>query len=120
MTILLSGATGFLGSNLLKRFTQEGFDVIALKRSTSDTYRIEELLSKITYYDVEKTEIKEIFKKHNIDISVDDEYYGWPQDGMLFATWEIKLSVPIREWVDTLEREDGNIIFDDMWLIYEN
>ena len=67
MTILLSGATGFLGSYLLKRFVQEGFDVIALKRSTSDAYRIEEILGRIIYYDVDKTEIKEIFKKHNID-----------------------------------------------------
>lgn len=70
MAILLSGATGFLGSYLLKRLVQEGFNVIALKRSTSDTYRIEKLLSKITYYDVDTTEIAEIFKKHTIDLVV--------------------------------------------------
>ena len=70
MTILLSGATGFLGSYLLKRFIQEGFEVIALKRSTSDTYRIEELLSDITYYDVDKINLEEVFKKHNIDIVI--------------------------------------------------
>lgn len=70
MTILLTGATGFLGSYLLKRFVQEGFNVIALKRSTSDIYRIKELLDRITYYNVDKTEIKEIFKKHTIDMVV--------------------------------------------------
>ncbi len=41
MTILLSGSTGFLGSYLLKRFTQEGFDVIALKISTQSTAAID-------------------------------------------------------------------------------
>ncbi len=68
MTILLSGATGFLGSYLLKRLIQEGFNVIVLKRSTSDTYRIKELLEEITYYDVDKTDIEEIFKNHTIDM----------------------------------------------------
>ena len=70
MTILLSGATGFLGSYLLKRFVKEGFDVIALKRSTSNTYRIEEQFSNITYYNIDKTELNEIFKKHTIDIVI--------------------------------------------------
>lgn len=70
MTILLSGATGFLGSHLLKRFVQEGFTVIVLKRSTSDTYRIEEVLGRITYYDVDTIDIAEIFKKHTIDMVV--------------------------------------------------
>ena len=70
MTILLSGSTGFLGSYLLKRFMQEGFEVIALKRSTSDTYRIEELFNDITYYDVDKTRLNEIFKRHTIDIVI--------------------------------------------------
>jgi len=70
MTILLSGATGFLGSYLLKRFIREGFEVIVLKRSTSDTYRIEELLNDITYYNIDKIEIEEIFKKHTIDIMI--------------------------------------------------
>lgn len=70
MTILLSGSTGFLGSYLLKRFTQEGFEVIALKRSTSNTFRVEALLNKATFYDVDTTDIDIIFKNHNIDIVV--------------------------------------------------
>lgn len=70
MTVLLSGATGFLGSYLLKRLVQEGFDVIALKRSTSDTYRIKALLSEVTSYDIDKTDIEEIFKNHTIDIVI--------------------------------------------------
>ena len=70
MTVLLSGATGFLGSHLLKRLIQEGYTVIVLKRSTSDTYRIKELLEEVTYYDVDKTDIEEIFKNHTVDIVI--------------------------------------------------
>jgi len=38
--ILLTGATGFLGSHLLENFITLGFDVAILKRSTSDDWRI--------------------------------------------------------------------------------
>ncbi len=68
MTILLSGATGFLGSYLLKRFIQEGFRVIALKRSTSNPYRIEKVIDKAIFYDIDTTDIEEIFERHDIDI----------------------------------------------------
>jgi CDP-paratose synthetase len=70
MTILLSGSTGFLGSYLLKRFIREGFEVIALKRSTSNTFRVESKLDKATFYDVDQTELATIFKNHDIDIVV--------------------------------------------------
>ncbi|MCK5535966.1 MAG: NAD-dependent epimerase/dehydratase [Bacteroidales bacterium] len=70
MRILLSGVTGFLGSYLLKRFLIEGFEVIALKRSTSDTYRIKEHLNKAIYYDIDKIGIEEILKKHTVDIVI--------------------------------------------------
>jgi nucleoside-diphosphate-sugar epimerase len=70
MTILLTGATGFLGSYLLKSFLNNGHKVIALKRSTSNTYRIEVYLNQIILYDMDKTELSDIFKNHKIDIVV--------------------------------------------------
>lgn len=70
MTILLTGATGFLGSYLLKSFLNNGHKVIALKRSTSNTYRIEVYLNQIILYDIDKTELSDIFKNHKIDIVV--------------------------------------------------
>lgn len=70
MTILLTGATGFLGSCLLKSFIKNGYKVIALKRSTSNIYRIEEYLDQIILYDIDKTELPIIFENHKIDIVV--------------------------------------------------
>lgn len=70
MTILLTGATGFLGSYLLKAFIKNGFEVIALKRGTSNIYRIEEYLNQIILYDIDKTELSVIFENHKIDIVV--------------------------------------------------
>lgn len=70
MTILLTGSTGFLGSYLLKAFVNNGDKVIAIKRSTSNTYRIEKYLSNVVYYNIDKTELSEIFKNHKIDLVV--------------------------------------------------
>jgi len=68
MTILIAGATGFLGSYLLKSFINSDYKVIALKRSTSNTYRIEEYLNQVTLYDIDKTELLDIFENHKVDI----------------------------------------------------
>lgn len=70
MTVLLSGSTGFLGSNLLKFFIEKGYTVVALKRSTSDTFRIKDYLDKINFYDTDKIDLSEIFQNHVIDIVI--------------------------------------------------
>jgi len=70
MTVLLTGATGFLGSYLLKALVNNNHEVIALKRTTSNTYRIDEYLDKVISYDVDTIELTELFKKHSIDIVI--------------------------------------------------
>ncbi|MBA3026790.1 MAG: NAD-dependent epimerase/dehydratase [Sulfurimonas sp.] len=70
MTILVTGATGFLGSYLLKSFIKSGYEVIALKRTTSDIYRINDYLNQVTLYDIDKTELSDIFQNHTIDLVV--------------------------------------------------
>lgn len=70
MTILISGSTGFLGSYLLKLFIDNGHKVIALKRTNSNIYRIEEYLNDVIYYDIDKIELSTVFEKHKIDIVI--------------------------------------------------
>ena len=47
MKVLLTGATGFVGSHVAKLLVQEGCQVYALVRPTSNTWRIEDTLSSI-------------------------------------------------------------------------
>jgi CDP-paratose synthetase len=61
--ILLTGATGFLGSHLLESFLLHGYSVAIIKRSTSDTWRINHLLANVKSYDVDKTSLETIFKE---------------------------------------------------------
>ncbi len=61
MKILLTGATGFLGSKILRRLLQEKYQVVVLKRSTSDNKRIVKYLSDCSVYDADTQFIEEIF-----------------------------------------------------------
>lgn len=66
-TILLTGATGFLGSHLLEELIKNKYQVIILKHSTSNLWRIEHLLDQVTSYDIDTTSFETTFQKHNID-----------------------------------------------------
>ena len=70
MTILLTGATGFLGSHILHRLLQTNHKVVILKRSFSNTWRINSVLSKVKFYDLDKTSIETAFKEQKIDIVI--------------------------------------------------
>ncbi|KMZ41878.1 MULTISPECIES: NAD-dependent epimerase/dehydratase family protein [Bacillales] len=54
MKILVTGATGFLGSQLVKALRLDGHTVIILKRSTSDCSRIQEILPDLITYDADR------------------------------------------------------------------
>ena len=68
--ILLTGATGFLGSHILKSLIKKKYDVIILKRSTSDTWRIKDLLKAIEYIDLDIHSLSEAFKSKHIDVVI--------------------------------------------------
>jgi CDP-paratose synthetase len=63
MNILLTGATGFLGSHILKGFLKNNYDVTILKRSFSDTWRITDCLDKVRSFDINKVSLEKIFSK---------------------------------------------------------
>jgi nucleoside-diphosphate-sugar epimerase len=68
--ILLTGATGFLGSHLLESFISQGCEVTILKRSTSDTWRIKHLLEKVKSYNSDEVALGIIFKETKPDMIV--------------------------------------------------
>ena len=59
-SILLTGATGFLGSKILNALSKEKYSIILLKRSTSSLWRINHLTNNIKSYDIlQKVKINE-------------------------------------------------------------
>jgi len=94
--ILLTGATGYLGSNILPRLLDAGYEVIVLKRSFSNTTRIAAYLEKITYYDIDTIEYARIFEEHTIDTILHcATHYGRKDKGPL-QTVEANLLLPLQ------------------------
>ena len=65
--VLLTGATGFLGSHLLEALHRQGYQVTILKRSTSDTWRIKHLLNHVAVFDVDIQPLEDAFKPRKVD-----------------------------------------------------
>jgi len=61
-TILISGVTGFLGSHLAKKLVLENYKVIGLKRSFSNTKRLDEINHpNISYWDIDQHSLAALF-----------------------------------------------------------
>lgn len=68
-TILMTGATGYLGSNILNSIVKMGgYKVVVLKRSFSNTFRIDNVIDNVVVYNLDEVEIEKIFKENQIDI----------------------------------------------------
>lgn len=67
MNVLLTGATGFLGSHLLSALLSYGHCVTILKRSTSNTWRIDNLQGQFECYDIDNGSIEGAFSRKKFD-----------------------------------------------------
>lgn len=70
MTILLTGATGFLGSRILEALLTKGYKVIILKRSFSRLERIKDLIPRVITYDIDQEQLSGLFNTHNIEMII--------------------------------------------------
>ena len=82
-TILISGATGFLGSHLADVLVSKGYSVVILKRSTSDLWRIDHLMSSFKSYDIDLVPIETVFIENNFDCVIHTAcHYGRNNDSI--------------------------------------
>jgi len=63
LTIVLSGATGFLGSHLAQRLVADGHRVIALVRSTSSRRRLFRVADQILFHDIDMVDIENLLRQ---------------------------------------------------------
>lgn len=71
MKVMVTGATGYLGSYLIKALLKNGHQVIALKRSFSDTTRITDELPRIAVYNIDQCDLEQPFKDHeDLDVVI--------------------------------------------------
>lgn len=70
LTLLLTGGTGFLGSNLLHRLVLDNFRIVLLVRSTSNLLRIQDILHRIVLVNADETPLENIFLNERFDTIV--------------------------------------------------
>jgi CDP-paratose synthetase len=97
MKVLMTGATGFLGSRLLRQMVQlRGYEVTILKRSFSSTWRIESLLENINFFNLDQSSLDQVFKNANYDAIIHCATdYGRKQVGRT-SLIETNLLLPLR------------------------
>lgn len=66
MKVLLTGATGFLGSHILKSFIEQDCEVIVIKRSFSNEDRIINYQTKYKSYNIDEISLYEIFERESV------------------------------------------------------
>lgn len=68
--VLLTGGTGFIGSHLAEKLLENGQNLILLKRSFSNTWRIDHLINKysdnLILLDIDQIELSDIFETYEI------------------------------------------------------
>ena len=78
MKILLTGATGFLGSSLLKKLSNSGYEVIYLCRNNSNLYRINKKF----------TNTKRLIVDDWSDFSIVNKHFGREECVIIHCAWQ--------------------------------
>ena len=97
-TILITGATGFLGSHILKKLDEENkYNIVALKRSFSDLKRIRGTkFTNVSFYDVDVSSLEDIFSKSKIDLIIHTATEYGRQGSSISKVIESNLLFPIK------------------------
>lgn len=101
-TILITGATGFLGSHLLHRLYEAGiYNLIVLKRTSSNIARISDLMDvpNIKYIDVDNVSnnfFRDFFTTVSVDVIIHTAtYYGRESDISITKVLESNIMFPL-------------------------
>jgi nucleoside-diphosphate-sugar epimerase len=96
--ILLTGATGFLGSKLLIDLLDKNYEIVALKRSSSNTVRISKVIKnkKLHLLNIDLIDTREIFNMYSIDTIIHTATDYGRNETPVYKIVEANLLFPLR------------------------
>lgn len=100
--ILITGATGYLGSNLVHNLLLD-HDIVVLKRRSSNTLRINSILPRLTAINIEDAHFPELFKKHHFSGVIHCATNYGRDENDLDDTIEANLILPLRLLKNAIE-----------------
>lgn len=93
--ILLTGATGFLGSNLLPALLGQAYQVVVLKRTFSKVTRLLPYLERVVCYHSDKDNLEDIFSGHDIQCVIHCATHYGRNDADPRSVVEANLTLPL-------------------------
>jgi nucleoside-diphosphate-sugar epimerase len=120
MNIILTGATGFLGSTIARRLANNDHDLYALIRENSSIRRIEDLLKKNNFHVLRPSKIEPIFKTVNVDAVVHTATVYGRQGESPKDMEEANINLPIRLLEYGIQNGLKCFINSDTFLLPEN
>ena len=97
-TILLTAATGFLGISILRKLVALDYNVIIIKRSNSNIFRIKDIidLNKIKIFNIDKGNLELLFGENQIDCIIHSATDYGRAETQNFTVFESNLIFPIK------------------------
>jgi len=89
-TVLITGATGFLGSNITRSLVEKEYHVYATHRNSSSFKRCKDFYDSIHWINIENAEWKESFSDIKVDILIHTAWQGVSSNER--DNWEIQFS----------------------------
>lgn len=95
-TVLLTGATGFLGSNVARALIDKKFSVIALRRQSSRLSRLSSAADKIKFFRLEEIDLQSLFKENSIDAVIHCATDYGRKNALPLTVLEANLILPLK------------------------
>ncbi|TRX04450.1 NAD-dependent epimerase/dehydratase family protein [Flavobacterium gawalongense] len=93
--ILVTGATGYLGSRFLDKLLKNNYQICVVKRETSDISKIMSLSAEVKFYNNDEVSIKNLFQENDIEMIVHIATLYGRKGETMFQIKEANLDFPL-------------------------